>query len=162
MVKCNTKMKETLEQIGNIEKKPKHKLQSLLDVIWPDFIEVESCILINWESRKNVDLNTDFILEMFGDRTGFEASENHIHMIDCANEFVKNPLEGLKFALNLLEVWECKLKRDFPHYKFHLILTYDGTDSILRFHKYREEEGSWIKNNDLDGYKEECILVKEF
>lgn len=159
MILKNREMERVIAVINESEE-PRHNLSELSYVIWPEFIEVSECILMKQNTENPKELNMDHIYRMFGDRTGFEASDSHVHMMDLAKEFELQPLEGVKFALKLLEIWECKLKRDFPQYRFVLILSFDGQDSILRFHRNREEEGSWLNNNDLDGYENTAILVK--
>ncbi|WP_258394459.1 hypothetical protein [Paenibacillus sp. MDMC362] len=133
--------------ILNKEHSPKYLDKSeLIDVAWPDFVEVEGCILMKKYTEDNIKINIEHIIHQFGDRTGFEASENHVHMIDISKTFKKHPLEGLRFAKKLLEIWSFKLKIDFPDYEFILILTYHDDDTILWFHRLRESEGTWIKH----------------
>lgn len=160
MILKNKEMDRLITIISE-NKEPRHNLSELFHIIWPEFIEVSECVLMKKNTENLKELNMDNICRMFGDRTGFEAADNHVHMMDLAKEFELQPLEGFKFALKLLEIWECKLKRDFPQYQFVLILSFDGQDSILRFHRNRkEEEGSWLNNNDLDGYENTAILVE--
>lgn len=138
----------------------KQSFSELIHVLWPEFIEVSGCILIKNNSDRDYNLNMDHILNTFGDRTGFEAFDNHVHMMDVSKEFEKNPIEGLRFALKLLEVWAANLKIDFPDYPFNLIVTFDGQDSILRFHKIREGE-TWLDTDNLDSYGDTAILVRK-
>ena len=164
MIKSNKKMQKLLTEIPktiNTKRKLVH-LPTLMNLVWPDFIEVEGCVLLNLNREKVMKLNMKHILSSFGDRTGFEAFENHVHMIDYVKRLKDNPIEGLSLALNILEIWECKLLRDFPDYKFQLILWYDGKeDTILRFYKFRQEEGSWIDFTKIESDQEGAVLVKE-
>ncbi|MBX4149147.1 hypothetical protein [Paenibacillus lautus] len=137
-----------------------HDKSELIDVAWPDFVEVEGCILIKKYTEDNIKINIEHIIHQFGDRTGFEASESHVHMIDISKTFKKHPLEGLRFAKKLLEIWSFKLKIDFPDYEFILILTYHDDDTILRLHRLRESEETWININDIEDFEEGIIIRK--
>lgn len=137
-----------------------HDKSELIDIVWPDFVEVEGCILIKKYIENNTKINIEHIIHQFGDRTGFEASESHVHMIDISKTFKKHPLEGLRFAKKLLEIWSVKLKIDFPEYEFILILTYHDDDTILRFHRLRESEETWININNIEDFEEGIIIRK--
>ncbi|SDJ99732.1 hypothetical protein SAMN04487896_0449 [Paenibacillus sp. ov031] len=39
--------------------------------------------------------------------------------------------------------------------------TIEGEDVVIRFYQSRDNEPEWINLNDLEGYKEEAILVIE-
>jgi hypothetical protein len=157
MIKTNKAMEEVINKNHD-----KYLFSELTHILWPDFIEVNGCILINDEKPGEGEklLNMDHILKNFGDRTGFEAFESHVHMMDVSKEFEDNPLMGLMFALKLVEVWSAKLKSDFPGYSFYLILSFDGQDSILRFHKIRENE-NWVDIDNLNSYDNTAILIKK-
>ncbi|WP_235201818.1 hypothetical protein [Paenibacillus sp. FSL H8-457] len=152
----NNKINEILKKEYTLKY---HDKSELIDVVWPDFVEVEGCIVIKKNTENNVGINIEHIIHQFGDRTGFEASESHVHMIDISNTFKKHPLEGLKFAKKLLEMWSTKLKIDFPEYEFILILTYHDDDTILRFHRLRESE-TWININNIEEFEEGIIIRK--
>ena len=137
-----------------------HDKSELIDVVWPNFVEVEGCILIKKHTEDNIEINFEHIIQQFGDRTGFEASESHVHMIDVSKTFKRHPLEGLRFAKKLLEMWSFKLKLDFPEYEFLLILTYHDDDTILRFHRIRESEETWININNIEDLEEGIIIMK--
>lgn len=99
--------------------------------------------------------------EHFQDRTEFEAFCNHIHINDYFPEVGECPEKSLKLALKILKIWEEKLKVQFPDMKFHLIVSYDEFGAAIRFHKYRIEEGSWINIDNIEGYLENGVLIKE-
>lgn len=152
-------MRTQLQAIENIPKMEinKDKIQQLLS---PEFMEWDGCILVRTENDLS-DRGTQFTPnEYYQDRTGYEAFCNHIHLIDYFPEFEENPLQSLKLALKILEVWEIKLKKEFPKMKFHIILSHDEYGSVLRFHKYRSEEGTWLNVNNIKGYLE-GVMLKE-
>lgn len=159
MIKINKSMEKVLKKLEDSNDEG-HQLDNFIDILWPDFIEVDGCIIIKHDEDIE-NLNMNWIIEMFGDKTGFEATENHIHMVDICDEFIVNPKVGLRFAMKLIDIWGYKLMTSFPSYKFHLILTHDGEDSILRFYRYRQEEGDYLEDN-LDEYENTCVMLKEF
>lgn len=160
MDKMNSKMEKAIGKIQKSKRKNRLISTQIVDIMWPSFVEIEECVLFRSTEEEAESLNLEFVLKSFGDRSGFEAFSNHIHAIDITDDFVKHPSEGLKFMLKLMEVWECKLRRDFPHYKFFLTLSHGGKDSILRFHRLRDNEPSWIDIDKLEDLKKESIFVK--
>jgi hypothetical protein len=157
MEASNKKINEILNKEHGLKY---HDKSELIDVVWPNFVEVEGCILIKKYTEDNIEINLEHIIQQFGDRTGFEASESHVHMIDISKTFKKHPLEGLRFAKKLLEIWSIKLKIDFPEYEFLLILTHHDDDTILRFHRLRELEETWININNIENFEEGIIIRK--
>jgi len=109
-----------------------------------EFVEVDDCILLN---HKNFNVTESIIL----DKTGFEASHNHVHLDDLAS------------ALEILALWKIELLKEYPTRNFYLILSseLDGTEPVLRFYQPRINEPDWIKRDDLDSYSEEAIMVIE-
>lgn len=151
MIKTNKSMLDILN-------KSNPSFSEITRIIWPEFIEVNGCVLIKNQDEA-VQLDMEHILRKFGDKTGFEAFASHVHMTDVSKEFDDNPVAGLRFALKLLEIWEYRLRLYFPTYQFYLILTFDGEDTILSFHKIRENE-IWLDLEKLDDY-ETAVLVKK-
>lgn len=90
----------------------------------------------------------NLIYKLYWDKTGFEASNNHIHISQYLDDN-KSPIEGLQIAMYMLDAWKTKLKKDFLADRFHLILSCNCEESTLRFHKYRQNEGSWATIDDL-------------
>ncbi|MBP2635483.1 MAG: hypothetical protein H6Q72_1390 [Firmicutes bacterium] len=134
------------------------KVQKLLS---SEFIEWDGCVLLEAVNDENA-LDTHFKPnEYYPDRTEYEAFCNHIHISDYLPESEECPLQSLVLALKILEVWESKLMNSFPGLKFHLILSHDEFGSVLRFHKFRQEEGLWINVDNINGYTEQGIMLKE-
>jgi hypothetical protein len=156
MLKYNKKMEGYIRSIeGTINEENIERLEML----GPTYYETNGFILI----RKGDDLgelNIDKILSVFHDRTDFEASHNEFRIEDYFNEFISKPIDGLGLALKLSEIWEYKFRKDFPYYSFHIIISYDENYTTIRFHKFREEEGSWIQVNKLEGYKYEGVALR--
>ena len=119
-----------------------------LNLFNPDFCEWDNCIVIDASSlRERGSIEETIYL----DRTDLEASINHYH------------LDDLRTGIKLISNWEEKLKLSYPERDFILILssTIEGEDVVIRFYQFRDNEPEWIKLNDLEGYKEEAILVIE-
>ncbi|WP_219836079.1 hypothetical protein [Paenibacillus sp. R14(2021)] len=157
MNRSNKKLNQFLDGMGKYKF---HEHTELINIVWPTFIEVEGCILLQNDLKPDRTINIEFVLKQFGDRSGFEASESHVHMIDVSSFFIKQPLEGLRFAMKLVDMWVVKLKLDFPDYSFLIILSFDGGDSIIRFHRIREDEEPWINIERIDEYKDEGISIR--
>jgi len=89
----------------------------------------------------------------FMDRTGNECFFNKIHIADyLLPEEEKENLEfGVLFSNELLKALNLFFKQ-----KFHVILSCNGDDCVVRFHKERLSE-RWL-SSDLEGYKFEAVL----
>ncbi|MCE5286597.1 MAG: hypothetical protein LLG02_12220 [Pelosinus sp.] len=156
MLKCNKNM---LESLTNIETSHQEFLNKLVR-IWPEFLEIKGFVILKKYNNTIEELDEDKILSVYYDKTGFEASYNEFRIEDYFDWSIGKPMEGLALAVKLSEIWECKLKREFPSYKFHIIVGFDGNYTTIRFHKLRDEEGSWIALEDLDEYKGNSIAVR--
>lgn len=157
----NKKMEELLEEIKNGNNDYQLPTINMLDKFCPQIIEWDGCILLQLGSNLD-DLPEKFEPNnVFCDRTQFEATHNHIHLSDILPELDDNPKRSLKIALELIEIWEHKLKTGFSKEKFHLVISHDEFGSIVRFYKIRPSDIPWININSIDNYKEEAILIKE-
>ncbi|CAM4503297.1 hypothetical protein [Paenibacillus typhae] len=125
---------------------------------WCSFTLWEDCVLLE-NSLKNVTLPESFSAMRYDDRTSIEADFNHLHMNTLFTQEV-TPVSLLQSALSLLNEWERKLKAEYPERSFHLILSYDGDDVVVRFYGLRESELPWIDIDNLENYKLEGVLVK--
>lgn len=157
MIIKNDKMESILEMF-NIYNKPEYFSPKLSQLINPVFLELNECILLK-QNEGSRSINVDYIISAFGDRTGFEAFDSHIHLIDYIDEFRFGIIEGLRFFLQLSILWGTKLKDTFPQYKFHIVLFYNGDNCILRFHRLRDNESPWVDINSINDYTKEALLV---
>lgn len=159
MLKYNKNMINCLKSIVTFHQNFLDKIMRL----WPGFIEIKGFVLLRKydETREQLEeIDVDKALSVYYDRTGFEASYNEFRIEDYFDRSIDNPLEGIAIAIKLSEIWELKLKKDFPHYMFHIIIGFDGEYTTIRFHKLRDEESTWIDLDDLDSYKKEAIAVR--
>lgn len=151
-------MKKQLEKIADI---PKVEISKIPKIFLKDFVEWDSCVLLRG-------VNTSGFMEVhfkptenFRDRTEFEAFCNHVYINDYFPEGEECSEKSLKLALQIATIWEKKLKVRFPDIKFHIIISYDEFGAAIRLYKYRMEEGPWINIDNIEGYLENGVLVKE-
>lgn len=148
----NNQMKDYLKDVNPDESK-QH-----IDPIWTSFTSWDDCILLE-RNLRNVKLPNNFSATYFHDRTSLEADINHVHLNTIFKQD-ENSIVILRFALTILDIWERKLEKDYPERNFHLILSYDGEEVVLRFYSLREHEPSWVDVENLENYKEEGLLVR--
>jgi hypothetical protein len=127
----------------------------LLHIFWPDFIEVDGSIFLA-SGKPEVVSRLDLGL----DRTGMEASANHIHVSYLVNhKATRQPADenDLRFydyehpdfqllcqlGRLLAQMWYRKLKEDFPQYAFRVYYTQED-NPIVRFHRVRSDEPNWL------------------
>jgi len=156
MIKYNKNMIDSLKSLETSQGKSLDKIM----LIWPEFYEVKGFVLLKKNKDIDKELDADKILSLYHDRTGFEASYNEFRIEDYFEWCIGKPIDGLAMAIKLSEIWGLKLKKEFPDYKFYIIMSYDGSFTTIRFHKYRDDEDSWISINELDDYKEESIALR--
>lgn len=156
MIKYNRNMIDSLKSLKTSHENFLDKIM----MIWPEFCEIKGFVLLKKDKDIYEDLDVDRILSFYHDRTGFEASYNELRIEDYFDWCIGKPIEGLAMAVKLSEIWGCKLKKDFPNYKFCIIIGYDDSFTTIRFHKFRDDEYSWISIDDLDDYKEESIALR--
>src|SRR5437763_699074 len=82
---------------------------------WPDFVLHDDCVL-----RK--DSFTDetyrgFIEQTKGDKSAVEAVINHLHIIDMFPNAEATKVQVQWLGERLRDMWDAKLKRDFPDRK---------------------------------------------
>ncbi|WP_072335247.1 MULTISPECIES: hypothetical protein [unclassified Paenibacillus] len=154
IVRTNKKMKEYLEYLNSSDRKRINFTDELSSL---EFMEWDGCILVK-QNTSSI-LPEKFIPnQFFQDRTGFEASYNHIHLNDYYEEIAENnPIELLQIAIMTLGQWEKYFKGNFPHKKFSTIISFDGEDCIIRFITERLYEPSWISDN-IDSYNEALLI----
>ncbi|HBU84421.1 MAG TPA: hypothetical protein DEF35_22670 [Paenibacillus sp.] len=141
-MKTNKAMRNLLNELA----KSKESISS--NLFNPTFHEWDNCILVDASSLRETDSIEETIYQ---DRTDLEASINHYH------------IEDLRTGIKLISNWKENIKLNYPEKDFILILssTIEGEDVVIRFYQFRDHEPEWIKLNDLEGYKEEAILVIE-
>ncbi|MCM3172897.1 hypothetical protein [Paenibacillus sp. MER 99-2] len=141
-MKTNKAMRNLLNELAQLNESISSNLFN------PTFHEWDDCILVDASSLREIDF---FEETMYQDRTELEASINHYH------------LEHLSTGIKLISNWKENLELSYAEKDFILVLssTIEGEDVLIRFYQFRDRKPEWIKLNDLEGYKEEAILVVE-
>lgn len=122
----------------------------------PPFKEVCDCILITNVDAKQIEKNFTNILNVYMDKTGYEASNTETRI----NDFFANKLsvtEGLKIAMLVVNTWKLKIKSLNSSIPICFILSVNDGIVELRCHKVRKSEGLWI-DTDLSNYKD-CAIA---
>lgn len=160
----NNEMNSLLRGVNEIKNDElKISIKTLNNILLPNFIEVDDIILLRLledKIPKSIDLQN--IKNVYGDKTSYETSCNEFYVNKYLDYEDRNDLIALGLGMQLLECWAYKLKNEFPEYKFNIILRYSDNDGqvLLRFHKVREDEASWLDKN-LESYKFEGIMIKQ-
>ena len=97
-------------------------------------------------------------IRRLGGTTGYEATENHIHMEDYIASY-PDPVELLRVGLSYAKALFLRLKQQYPHTPFTVILGYsDGEhpSCVVRFVKHRKND-LWLGEN-LDNYRLEKVM----
>ena len=99
------------------------------------------------------------------DLTDMECTINHIHIMNYLSPYdspihiaVDSLIESIAYIKELKEI----LQNEFPEIPFRIILSNEWEDPrrcTIRFHRIRDDEPQWIKIDDLEGFREEAILV---
>jgi hypothetical protein len=160
VIKVNRKMQNILIT-NNLIKATELEYITVHNIPNIQVIEVNGCILIDEGSISRDTLDIKRIIDIYFDRTGFEAYHNHIHIGNYLDKELKNSGEELLLAFKAINILGKLLVNRFPQYKFHIVLSFDGNQAILRFYRLREDENCWINITNLDGYQDEAVLVKE-
>jgi hypothetical protein len=111
----------------------------LSNVLVAGFVEKGGCLLLASEVRDST-VARDGTL----DDTGYECFINHLH--------VNNLAEALEFARRLKNALADRFTGIFV-----VIVSFDGREATVRFHKLRAGQ-IWL-NKNLEGYLEEGIAV---
>lgn len=109
-------------------------------LFWPEFVEHDNCIFrADGFDRKNYEA---WLKQTKGDKTATERVLNHQHLVD----FFPNASEPTKAQIIYLgsllrELWECKLRRDFPAHSVSVYF-FDGDSEdcyeyVITFYQVR-------------------------
>jgi predicted oxidoreductase (fatty acid repression mutant protein) len=91
-------------------------IKAYQEMFWPDFIEHDGCVFLAF----NRNAYQQWHRQTGGDRRKIESLMNHRHVVDLLPKAVESPTRGLVilFGQLLRDVWDAKLRRDFPTRKF--------------------------------------------
>lgn len=148
MIVTNQIMRDYLEHIKDSSCSQDFHIKELGQIIYSNGL-----YLLDIE---NEEYNDIFIKD--GDRIGFEADWNHIHIDDYVLK-TKNPMDYLYIGLQLIQSWQIILKTTFPNKRFVLILSFDGEYAVVRFYKRRQNEEEWIDFENIEGYVDGVYVI---
>ena len=157
----NKQMKYLVNEVKSKNEDYVSLIKEFTKFFCPVILEWDGCVLLQFGKNQD-ELPEKFIPnKVVSDRTQFEATYNHMHLSDILPNLYKNPEYSLGIALELIEILGNDLKASFPQERFHLVISHDEFGSVVRFYKIRTNEIPWINVDNIDGFKEEAILIKE-
>lgn len=153
-MRLNLAMQRFLERCRIDPMDPPQLDAALARLLQPGIVQVEG----SWLLASQVQSSQPTQHQHFPDRTGYEAFINHLHIADIleagAEESTARILsQAVAFARGLEALVA-------PHGPFEIVVAIDKespSDCNVRFYRRRPGE-TWIAD-DLEGYKEEGILV---
>ena len=154
---ANNKMKKLLKYISDhpsVENLGFNFLE-LYDLFFPKFKKVKDCIIIAEESVDELEMFFDKVMKTYKYKIWYEFYNTETR-IDCHFEGEVSMIAGTQIALIALEIWALKLKQMEPDSKFYLILFSNEDHVEIRFHKFRENEGTFF-TDDLDSYHNSAV-----
>lgn len=159
-MKANSKMNYIIKNTFLSEESDNNiSLRNLLRLLQPNIKNIYDCLIIDNENEIEIEkIDIDKILQIYGDRTGYEASCNEIRINDYINGENIDFRKVLDLGFKTLDIWCNILKKDYPYNEFCLIISCDKESVTLRFHKVRHNESMWLSEN-LEGY-EEAVAFK--
>src|SRR5579859_3615321 len=85
-------------------------------LLWPDFTEYDGCVFLTLDEA----VYRQWMKRTNDDKRQVEATMNHRHIVDLIPESVEHPTRDLvvSFGKLMQELWEAKLRRDFPTRRF--------------------------------------------
>jgi hypothetical protein len=103
-------------------------------IFWPEFAEIDGFVVRAGVTREQVQ---GWLRSCGGKRPGFEALINHFHLVDlqytgCPDA---SPERVAYLGRVLKEIYECKLRRDFPGRTFRVEL-YQPADNPQNLNGY--------------------------
>lgn len=156
MMKLNNKMIRYILSVETKDKTVDKKVDTFAKLVFVKIKLVDDMVIIvdiedEMEKEK---LDYDFILEQYGDYTGFEAFYNEMRVMDYIDIGNANLATLL---LGIVEELKVYLNKMFPPYSFIIIGSINKGQVNLRFHILRQDEIGWI-SDDIDLF-DEAILV---
>ena len=157
MIKYNSLMKEKLSRIKDIS--DSISIKGDLSVLWPEFYETSGFYFMRiCDGEKYENLDRDRMFELHDYATYLEAGSSDCYINDFFE--VENDDERIKLAFTIADMWAVKLNNLFPEEEFHIIISDREGDITMRFFKYREDEPTWLDEDDLESYESEAICVR--
>jgi len=99
-------------------------------LFWPDFVEYDGCIFLS--QYFDIENYNNWMKSTKGNKTAVEKVMNHRHIVDYfPNSPKPQPTKEqmVYFGNYLKELWDCKLKRDFPERNI-VVEFFEGEDVV--------------------------------
>lgn len=152
-------MKQILERSKVDENKIVDLLSGIQNVMNPKFKNIHGCLIIdNEDALTEEKVNIQRILNMYGDKTGYEASCNEVRINDFLEDEGLTENELIQLGLIIADKWREKLGKSFQKNQYVFILVSNEGYVTLRFHMKRDEEKEWL-NYDLEKYQEAVAVM---
>lgn len=102
------------------------------EFFWPRFVEHDGCV---FRGEVHEQLYKDWMNQTKGNRTSVETVVNHVHILDMFPNVEDPPSrEQIRFVgRKLSEMWEAKLKRDFPDSSITVSFCEEDSDDLLDY-----------------------------
>ena len=153
-MKANDNMQNLLNKIAKIESSVFYETIVEQKILTPKFKKLYQCVLMdNDDVLSEEKINIERILQIHGDRTGYEASINEVRVNEYLNRSDFEDIELVSIGQSIINEWKQMLEKIFPEENFIFIMTMLDGNLTLRFHKDRVDEKKWL-SNDLEKYKE--------
>jgi hypothetical protein len=124
--------KSWINGIGNFE----HAI-AYTTIFWPGFIEYDDCVFQTDHFDKHG--YRDWLTHTSGNKEAVEKVMNHLHLRDLFPNTNEATNEQVSYLAEILkQMWECKLRHDFPDRKIVVLLTGDY-DLQITFYQPREK-----------------------
>lgn len=154
---ANKKMNNLLNDLSDPSPEDMFKMElgQLKKLFFPPFKQVRDCVLISETPVERLEQSFDKAIEMYIDKTGYEASNTETRI----NDFFENSISrgfGIQIACMVLEAWGLQLKKMEPQSRFCFIMSCDEDHVEIRFHKIRANESMWMAGA-LEDYKDEAV-----
>lgn len=146
MVNMNNQMRKIISNENN--QKCDEKMHEFLKGIINKIKIIRDCVIYDDEGIDESDVDFDSVLKMFGDLTGYEVNCNEFR-------YEKNKIitySCLDIATDLNHMLENK----YRNRKFVIYVCVGDECIEVRFHTYRETEGSWL-DEDLNKYNKPIL-----
>ncbi|MCD4824871.1 MAG: hypothetical protein K8S55_09695 [Phycisphaerae bacterium] len=113
--------------VGNFE----HAI-AYAELFWPEFELYDGCAFFAGIDKRNYQ---DWMKSTNGDKTSVQAVMNHTHIVDLFPNVKEEPTreQVVHLGRKLKDMWETKLKRDFPGQEITVSFPEDESEDLLSY-----------------------------
>jgi hypothetical protein len=101
------------------------------NLFWPEFVTHDGCIFLDFDETAY----REWMSQTGGDRRAVEATMNHRHIRDLFTHPSPEPTRERLVQLGRLlkQMWEAKLRRDFPERQVIVSFVEEGCEHLLDY-----------------------------